>query len=604
MERAKRKRLPKREELEEKYTWDLTRIFPSIEAWEDAFKEVKASLPEVEKFKGRLGESAGNLLAALRFQDEISNKMGKVYTYAHLKHDEDTGNSTFQDLYDRAVSLDIELMSAFSFLIPEILAIPGERLEEFLQAEEELRLYRHYLDDLSRRRTHTLSPNEEYILAQVKELANSPSNIFSMLNNADLTFPMIHDEEGEEVELTKGRYIQFLQSKDRRVREEAFKTLYETYGKFKNTWAAAIQGEVKKNIFFARVRKFPSALEASLHRDHVPKEVYENLIETVHRNLDQMYRYVALRKKFLGVEELHMYDLYVPMVKEVEMRYSFDEAVDTVLKGLAPLGEEYLHLLQEGIKSRWIDVYENQGKRAGAYSSGTYGTPPYILLNYQDDLESLFTLSHELGHSMHSYYSRKYQPYIYARYSIFVAEVASTLNEALMNHYLLQRTKNKRERMYLINHHLEDFRTTVFRQTMFAEFEKWIHEQVERGEALNQEKLSRYYYDLNRKYFGDDIVVDREIAYEWTRIPHFYYNFYVYKYATGFSAATTLSQMILQEGKPAVDRYIQFLKMGGSDYPLNELKEAGVDMTSPEPIQKALDLFKNLLDQLEQLLEE
>lgn len=600
----KKKNLPKRGELPEQETWDLTHIYPNDEGWEAAFQEVKSLYPQAEKYKGRLGESAKVLLEALRFQDEVSAKLDKVYTYAHLKHDEDTGNPFYKGLYDRALSLDVEVMSAFSFMEPEILAIPEERLKEFLDTEEGLSIYRHSLDNLMRKRPHTLSPSEEYILTQAMEIAKSPSSIYSMFSNADLTFPMIHDEDGDEVQLTKGRYISFLQSKDRRVRQEAFQNLYDTYAKYKNTLASTIQGEVKKNIFFARMRKFPSALEASLHKDNVPKEVYENLIKTVNQNLDQMHRYVALRKKMLRLDELHMYDLYTPMVKEVEMNYSFEEAVKTVVEGLRPLGEEYLSILQEGVKSRWIDVHENQGKRDGAYSGGCYGTPPYILLNYQGNLESLFTLAHELGHSMHSYYSRKYQPYVNAHYTIFVAEVASTLNEALLNHSLMEKAKSKLEKMYLINHQLEDFRGTFFRQTMFAEFEKWIHEQVEEGEALNHEKLSDYYYELNKKYFGDDIVVDREISYEWSRIPHFYYNFYVYKYATGFAASAALSQKILTEGKPAVERYLDFLKMGGSDYPLNELKRAGVDMTSPEPIQRAADLFRTLLDQLEALVDE
>lgn len=603
MPEEKKKTLPKRNELPMQETWDLTRIYPNDEAWEAAFQEVKALYPKASAYQGRLGESASLLLEALRFQDEVSEKLERVYTYAHLKHDEDTANPFYKGVYDRAFSLDIEVMGAFSFMDPEILSIPEERLRQMMAEEEGLSPYRHPLENLLRKRPHTLTPSEEYLLSQAVEVGKSPSSIYSMFSNADLTFPPIRDEDGDEVALTKGRFIRFLNSKDRRVREEAFRTLYDTYEKYKNTLAATIQGEVKKNIFFARMRKFPSALEASLHKDNVPKAVYENLIETVHRNLDQMHRYVRLRKRMLQVDELHMYDLYTPMVKEVEMKYTFDEAVKAVVEGLQPLGGEYLSILQEGIGSRWIDVHENQGKRDGAYSSGSYGTPPYILLNYQGTLDSLFTLAHELGHSMHSYYSTKSQPYVTSHYTIFVAEVASTLNESLMIHSLLAKAKNKQEKMYLINHYLEDFRGTFFRQTMFAEFERWVHQQVEEGEALSYEKLCDYYYQLNQTYFGKEIVVDREISYEWARIPHFYYNFYVYKYATGFSAAAAISQMILSEGEPALRRYLDFLKLGGSDYPLNQLKKAGVDMTSPEPIQKAADLFRSLLDQMEALLE-
>lgn len=603
-EQKKSKKLPKRSELPDQYKWDLTHIFADDEAWEAAFQEVKESLPRLSDFQGKLGESGKTLLEALQLKDQISELLGKVFNYAHLKHDEDTGNSKYQAIYDRAVSLFIQAGSAFSFIVPEILSLPEERLEQFLKEEEGLSLYKVYLQEISRQRPHTLSAAEEQILAQAGELANAPNTIFGMLNNADIKFPNIVDEHGEEVELTKGRFVHFLESQDRRVRQDAFHALYDTYKKHKNTLAASLASEVKKNIFYAKVRKYDTALQASLDQDNIPVEVYNNLIETVNKNLAQLHRYVELRKRMLGLEELHMYDLYVPMVSDVKMVIPYEKAVETVIEGLAPLGSDYLAKMKKGIESGWIDVYENEGKRSGAYSSGTYGTPPYILLNYQDNVDNMFTLAHELGHSMHSYYSRENQPYIYSDYTIFVAEVASTLNEALLNHYLINKTSDRKEKMYLINHHLEGFRTTVFRQTMFAEFEKWIHEQVESGHALNQENLSEAYYELNKKYFGDGMVVDDDIRYEWSRIPHFYYNFYVYKYATGFSAATSLAQQILDEGEPALNRYIRFLKSGSSDYSLNLLKKAGVDMTSPEPIQRALDLFKSLLDQMEELLNE
>lgn len=602
-DQKQRKTLPKRSEIADQYKWDLTKIFADDAAWEAAFAEVKNEMGELTKFQGKLGESADQLLKALQLRDQLSEKLGKVYVYSHLKHDEDTTNSTYKSFYDRALSLYIQFSSITAYYVPEILSIPEDKLQQFVESNAELKLYKVYLDDLNRQREHTLSAAEEQILAQAGELATAPEDIFGMLNNADIKFPHILDENGEEVELTKGRFIQFLESKDRRVRKDAFNALYDTYKKYKNTIAAALSAQVKKDIFFAKVRKYNSALEASLDQDNVSVDVYNNLIETVNQNLNLLHRYVNLRKRLLGLDELHMYDLYVPMIADVDMKIPYEKAVDTVVQALAPLGEEYVEVMKNGIHSGWIDVYENEGKRSGAYSSGTYGTDPYILLNYQDTLDNMFTLAHELGHSMHSYYSIKNQPYIYSNYTIFVAEVASTLNEALLTHYLLNNTDDKKEKLYLINHHLEGFRTTVYRQTMFAEFEKWIHEQVEAGNALNHENLSEAYYQLNKKYYGNDMVVDDDIRYEWSRIPHFYYNFYVYKYATGFSAATSLSQQILEEGKPAVERYLQFLKSGSSKYPLDLLKAAGVDMTTPAPIQKALDVFKSLLDQMEQLLE-
>lgn len=604
MAEVKSKALPKRSEVEATFKWDLTQIFTNDAAWEAAYDEVRNALTQFSELQGRLGESANTLFQALQKRDQVSEQLGKVYTYSHLKHDEDTGNSHYKSFYDRAVSLYVQVSSVTAFYVPEILTIAEERLQEFLANDERLQVYAFYLEELNRQRNHTLSAAEEQILAQAGELANAPTDIFGMLNNADIKFPHITDENGEVVELTKGRFIQFLESTNRRVRQDAFHALYDTYKRYKNTIAASLSAQVKKDIFYAKVRKYDSALQSSLDQDNITVDVYTNLVETVNKNLDQLHRYVNLRKRVLGLEELHVYDLYVPMIAEAKMEIPYTEAVDTVLKGLAPLGEEYINTMKNGIESGWIDVYENEGKRSGAYSSGTYGTPPYILLNYQDNVDNMFTLAHELGHSMHSHYARKHQSYIYSDYTIFVAEVASTLNEALLNHYLISQTTDKHKKLYLINHHLESFRGTVFRQTMFAEFEKWIHEQVEAGNALNHENLSEAYYELNKKYFGDSLVIDEDIKYEWSRIPHFYYNFYVYKYATGFSAAASLAQQILDEGEPAVERYLNFLKSGSSKYSLDLLKDAGVDMTTPEPIQKALDLFKSLLDQMEELLAE
>lgn len=599
-----KERLPKRSEVNPQDTWDLTKIFASDEEWEQAFQEIQTLIPEMARFQGKLGESADQLLKALQAQDNLLAKMGKVYTYSHLKKDEDNTNSTYVALEARATSLYVQVQGALSYIVPEILAIETSKINQFLEEKEELGIYRHALDEIMRQKEHTLSKEEEAILAQVGELSSAPGDIFNMINNADMKFPTIIDEDGQEKELTHGRYVQFLESRDRRVRQDAFNAMYDTFRKQKHTLAATLTASVKKDIFYARVRRYDSALAAALDADNIPLDVYTNLIDTIHEHLPLFYRYINLRKKVLELDELHMYDVYVPLVHEVKMNYRYQEAIQLVKESLTPLGDEYLQVLDKAFTERWIDVYENIGKRSGAYSSGTYGTPPYILLNYQDTLDNVYTLTHELGHSLHSYYSRKEQPFVYSNYTIFVAEVASTLNEALLTHYLLETTEDPKKKMYILNHYLDSFRGTVFRQTMFAEFEKLIHERVEAGQALTADELSKLYYDLNLLYFGPDMVVDPDIELEWARIPHFYYNFYVYKYATGFSAAAALSKQILEEGAPAVERYLSFLKSGGSDYPIELLKKAGVDMTSPEPIRQALQIFEQTLIELEQLFEQ
>ncbi|RAK17049.1 oligoendopeptidase F [Anoxybacillus vitaminiphilus] len=596
------KTLPSRSEIPVEDTWRLEDIFPTDEAWEQEFQEVKKMIPNILNYQGKLGESADVLYEALQYQDELSMRLGKLYTYAHMRYDQDTTNSFYQGLNDRASNLYSEAASAMSFIVPEILSIDENKLKTFLEENAELRLYEHALDEINRQRRHVLSAKEEALLAQAAEVMASSSNTFGMLNNADLTFPTIIDENGDEVEVTHGRYIRFLESEDRRVRRDAFKAVYETYGKYKNTFASTLNGAVKKDNFFARVRNYKSAREAALSSNNIPESVYDNLVETINKNLHLLHRYVRLRKKVLGVDELHMYDLYTPLVKNVNMKVTYEEAKEYLLKGLAPLGEDYLNVIKEGFENRWVDVHENKGKRSGAYSSGSYGTNPYILMNWQDNVNNLFTLAHEFGHSVHSYYTRKTQPYVYGNYSIFVAEVASTCNEALLNDYLLKTIDDEKKRLYLLNHYLEAFRGTVFRQTMFAEFEHIIHLKAQEGEALTADLLTSIYYDLNKKYFGDDIVIDEEIGLEWARIPHFYYNYYVYQYATGFSAATALSKQILEEGEPAVKRYIEFLKAGSSDYPIEVLKKAGVDMTTAKPIEEACKVFAQKLEEMEQLL--
>ncbi|GAA0491913.1 oligoendopeptidase F [Salinibacillus aidingensis] len=596
------KELPKREDIPEERTWKLEDIFETDEAWENEFKEIQNLYPKMTEFQGKITNSADQLLEMLKLQDEISNRLGELFTYAHMRYDQDTTNSFYQELNTRAETLITQASSAMSFIVPELLTLTEDQVKAFLSENEELKTYEHYLEDVLRQRPHILSEKEEELLAEVSEVTSSPEQTFGMLNNADIDFPSVKDADGNEKDLTHGRFIQFMESKDRNVRKNAFDAMYDTYGKYKNTLASTLSGAVKRDNFNAKARHYDSARQSSLDANNIPESVYDNLVEAVNDRISLLHRYVSLRKQVLDVEELHMYDLYVPLIDDVDMEVKYDEAKEYVLNGLAPLGEEYQEILKQGFESRWIDVEENKGKRSGAYSSGVYGTNPYILLNWQDNINNLFTLAHELGHSLHSYYTHKHQPFRYGNYSIFVAEVASTCNEALLNDYLLKNTNDKREKLYLLNHFLEGFRGTVFRQTMFAEFEHDIHVRAQNGEALTAEKMTQLYYDLNKKYFGDDITIDDKIGLEWARIPHFYYNYYVYQYATGYSAATTLASQILNEGDEAVERYLNYLKAGSSDYPIEVLKRAGVDMTSKDPILSALDVFEEKLNEFEELL--
>ena len=596
-------KLPARSEIVVEDTWRLEDIFASDDAWEKEFQEVKALLPHVKDFQGKLGEGAGSLYEALQFQDGLLERLGKLYAYSHMRYDQDTTNSFYQGLDDRMKTLYAQAASGLAFIVPEILSIDEEKIKGFLNEKEELKLYEHSLEEINLQRPHVLPAEQEALLAEASEALGVAENTFGMLNNADLEFPSIKDENGVEVEVTHGRFTTFLESADPRVRRDAFKAVYETYGKFRNTFSSTLSGNVKKDNFYARVRNYSSARAATLSENNIPESVYDNLVSTINEHLPLLHRYVKLRKRVLGLNELHMYDLYTPLVKDVKMEISYVEAKDMILKGLAPLGEEYVGILKEGFENRWVDVHENKGKRSGAYSSGAYGTNPYVLMNWQNNINNLFTLAHEFGHSVHSYYTRKTQPYPYGNYSIFVAEVASTTNESLLNDYLLNTIEDEQKRIYLLNHYLEGFRGTVFRQTMFAEFEHLIHQKAQNNEALTAESLTNDYYELNKKYYGtEDIIVDEEIGLEWSRIPHFYYNYYVYQYATGFSAAAALSKGILTEGDPAVERYIGFLKAGSSDYPIEVLKKAGVDMTSKKPIEDALKVFEEKLTELEQLL--
>lgn len=590
----------KRNEIDEQYKWKLEDIYNTDALLEEDYNRVKELLQQETQIKGTLGKSASQLKKALEWMEEMERKTDKLYVYSRMRRDEDNANSNYQALFDRMQGLSIEAGSATSFFVPELIAIPDDDIKSFMQGED-LKLYSFYIEEILRQKDHILSAPEERLLAMSADISITPGSVFTMLNNADIKFPVIKNEKGEEVELTKGRYGSFMESSDRRVREDAFKGLYSSYTKLKNTLGATLSSSVKKDVFYARVRKYPSALEASLDQDNVPVEVYNRLIESVHANLGHMYRYMDLRQRMLGVDKLHMYDIYTPLVKEFKIEMPYKKACDLVLKGLSPLGQEYLDLLRTGMESGWIDVYENEGKTSGAYSWGTFDTHPYVLLNHDDKLDDVFTIAHEMGHALHSYYSNQNQPFIYSQYAIFVAEVASTVNESLLMDYMLKNSQSREEKIYLINHYLEEFRGTVYRQTMFAEFEKVIHEQTEKGQALTPQAFSSIYRDLNRLYYGENVVLDEEIDMEWARIPHFYSAFYVYKYATGFSAATSLKQQILQEGEPAVTRYLNFLKTGGSNYPINLLQGAGVDLTTPKPVDDALDFFGQLVDEMEKL---
>lgn len=592
-----------RNEVPTELTWKLEDIFSSDESWESEYKEVSELAEKADAFKGTFNNGAQALYDALAYKDEVSERIYRLYTYSHMRYDQDTTNSHYQAMDSRIKTLLVKVSTGLSFMTPEILALEEAKVLNYVTEHEGLSLYKQVLKEINEMRPHVLPAEQEALLSQISEVTNASSETFSMLNNADLEFPSIKDENGDELELTHGRYTRFLESEDRRVREDAFRAMYGTYGKFRNTFASTLAGNVKRDNVNARVRNYSSARHAAMSENQIPEQVYDNLVDTVNKNLHLLHRYVSLRKKVLGLEELHMWDLYTPLVKEAKMEIPYEEAKGTMLKSFAPLGEEYVSIATKGLENRWVDVVENKGKRSGAYSSGSYGTNPYVLMNWQDNVNNLFTLAHEFGHSLHSYYSRASQPFVYGNYSIFVAEVASTCNEALLNEHMLNTIEDEQKRIYLLNYWLEGFRGTVFRQTMFAEFEHLIHKMDQDGEALTADRLTEVYYELNKKYFGDDLVVDEEIGLEWTRIPHFYYNYYVYQYATGYSAAVALSNQILSEGQPAVDRYInKFLKAGCSDTPIEVLKKAGVDMTSASPIEEACKVFEQKLNELEKLL--
>lgn len=591
----------KRSEVQEEYTWNLRDLCDSDELFEKQFDEVQKSLPEIAAYNGRLAEGAETVLAFLTELEKTEQIFETLYVYANMHLHEDMNVTKYQGYSARMQTLASKLGESGSFFEAELLSLPDETLNELLN-NKVLAHYKLLLERIIRRKEHTLSAGEEAIIAKSCEMASAADDIFSMLNDADLKFGEITDSDGEKKELTIERYVGFMESPDRRVRMDAFKRFYEVYGQFRNTIGASYAASIKKAYFYSNVRKYGSSLEMSLSQNEVPLPVYDNLIETVRRNLSSMHKYISLRKKALGVSEHHFYDNYVSLVPDYRKKFTFEEAKEIARKGLAPLGEDYLRRLEEGFSNRWIDVYENIGKCSGAYSWGAYGTHPYVLLNFQGNLDDVFTLVHEMGHALHSMYSHEAQSYTYAGYKIFVAEVASTCNEALLMRYMLSVCNDKQERAYLVNHFIDQFKGTLYRQTMFAEFEKAAHSLYAAGEALTPERLCDIYRKLNEDYFGEDMTIDDEIALEWLRIPHFYNEFYVYQYATGFSAAIALSNRILKEGAPAVEDYIRFLKGGCSADPISLLKIAGVDMTSSQPVEDALRLFAELVDELEQLI--
>ncbi len=595
-------KLPERKDIPEKFKWDLESMYESNDLWEKDFNKVKELANEIVEYKGKVIESSQSLYQVLNKRDKLLRLVDNIFTYSHMRLDEDSRNSIYQALNDRAMNLCVLVEEKISFIIPEILTLKEDKLENFMAEKEELEKYRQYLEDILRQKAHVLSSIEEALIAKTGEITNSPSNIYSMLNDADIRFPIVKNENGEDTEITQGNFIPLMESEDRNVRKAAYEGLYSTYQKFKNTFASTLSACIKGNIFYSKARNYKSSLEAALNDNNIPISVYDNLIDSVHENLDTMYKYMDIRKRALGIENLHFYDLYTPIVKDINIEIPYEEAQKNVMKGLEPLGNEYLSVIKKGFNSRWIDVYENRGKRSGAYSSGSYDSKPFILMSYHGTLDNVFTIAHEMGHSVHSYFTRENQPFIYGGYSIFVAEVASTVNEALLVNYMIDNAKDAKEKLYLINYFLEQFRTTVFRQTMFAEFERDIYQYVEKGGALTADYLIDSYKELNAKYYGSNVIVDDKIGIEWARIPHFYYNYYVYQYATGFSAAVSLSQQILKEGDEAVNKYLNFLKSGSSDYPINILKEAGVDMTTREPVNNALKLFKKLVDEMDKLV--
>ncbi len=595
------KTIPKRDEVNIQDKWNIEELYANDEEWFKDYNRLKEEIPSIRKYKGKLGQSPKTLSECLKEEENIRRLADKIVVYAHLKNDEDTTNNYYSGRFDMASNLYSQMNSEFSFIKPEIINIEQDKLEEFLQ-HKELKPYSFKIKEIIRLKPHMLSHEEEKLMALASDPLSGSSKIFTVLNNGDIKFPIIIDEDGNEIQITHARYSNLIRSQDREVRKEAFEKYMNVYKEFKNSFSTTLSTHIKSSIFNSKVRKYNSSIEHYLNYDNVDTEIYDNLLNSVNNNLKALHKYVSLRKKVLGVDQLHVYDLYTNLVKNFDKKYTFDEAKDMMIESLFPLGKDYTGIVKKAIKDGWIDKYENLGKRSGAYSSGSYDSFPYILLNFNGSINSVFTLAHEMGHSVHTYYSKTNQPYTYADYKIFVAEVASLTNEALLNHYLLNKVDSNEEKLFLINQELEKIRGTLFRQCLFAEFEKRVYEEAEAGKPLTADYMSELYRDLNRRWYGDDIIIDEPINYEWARIPHFYYNFYVYKYCIGISCANTLAEKIINGESGAVDKYInKFLKAGGSDYPVEILKSAGVDISSPEPIERTISYFTSLVDDFDRM---
>ncbi|HHU52905.1 MAG TPA: oligoendopeptidase F [Clostridiaceae bacterium] len=588
-----------RSEIPEQATWDLTVLFASDEAWEKAFTDFKGKITDADRYAGKLAESAGQVLAALRHAEQLSREAGKLILYARLKHDQDQADSNYSAMYSRISQSYSQLSGKLAFLTPELTAIDSEIIDNFLQENSELQVYEQFFKDIARNKAHTLSEKEETLIAKAGDVFDAGSDIFAIFSNADLKFPGVKIRKGHKVRITQSNYTSLMESRERRIRKKTFKKYYGTYRKFENTLALTLQNQIKQHNYLAEVRGYDNARAAALFVNAIPEAVYDQLLDTVTKNINLLHRYVRIRKKALGLKYLHCYDLYTPMVADVDFKFTPAEAQDLAIEALQPLGEEYIQVIEKAFAERWIDWFPSQGKYSGGYSSGNYDSNPYILLNWQGSLDSVYTLIHELGHSAHTYFSKETQPYPYSGYSIFLAEIASTTNENLLTDYLLNHETDPERRRYIINHYLNGFKATVFRQTQFAKFEHLIHQAEQQGVPLTAEYLNQEYLRINYEFYGPSLVSDPEISLEWMRIPHFYYNYYVYQYATGFSAATLFAKKILIGDQEVLNNYLDFLKSGSSDYPIETLAAAGIDMTKAEPIEQALETFAYYMDLFE-----
>lgn len=595
--------LRNRDEIDNSYKWNLSDIYKSDEKWEDDFSALSKKAIQLPDFKGKLHQSAKDLLSCLKFDEEIGIVLDRLHLYSMLAKDLDLGNEKYQGMYDRLMMLASKISALSAFIKPEILQLSRENIDEFITAEPELKVYKHLLDDLFRTKEHTLSEEQEVIISNVSPALQVASNTFGLLTNADLKFPVIKDENGNDIEITHGRYSSAMYSLDRDYRERFYRNYYKPYIEHKNTLGALFTGNLKSDYFIAQTRKYSSTREAALDANNIPLSVYDNLVNSVNERLEPLHRWAKIKKEFLKLDSFHAYDAYVTLFPSVKKKYTYEKGKSIVLDSLNPMGKQYIEDVKFAFDNRWVDVYETKGKRSGAYSSGTtFGVHPYVLLNWSEELNDVFTLTHEMGHNMHSYYTGMNQPYPYANYSIFIAEVASTLNEALLLEHLINISESKDEKLFLIEKHINNIVTTFYRQTLFAEFEQIVHEQNQKGEALTPDVLSKLYGELHLKYWGSAMTLDMEETHTWARVPHFYYNFYVYQYATSFAASEALAVKIKNEGEPAVQNYLKFLKAGSSDYPINVLHKAGIDMRSPEPIVAVAEKMNQLLNNLENLI--